>query len=79
MANEEYHIPIIPEEPYIYVSIRDYQINNPTVFDIRNQTGKGESQLTMKLTFSSNDYSPDKFTKFFNAFNNFLDDFTIVY
>lgn len=74
----EYHVPLKPDKRFVYVSIRNYEIFNPTSFDIRNPIGKGESRLKLELMFESNDYSPDKFTEFLNAFNEFLIDFQKV-
>ncbi|MBB5324684.1 hypothetical protein HNQ34_001782 [Anoxybacillus tepidamans] len=65
-----YHVPKTPSIPSTIVMIKGYQVDNPTSFEVGEK--KGESQLTLHLTFISNDYSPDKFTKFLDAFNNFL-------
>ncbi|PFE03784.1 hypothetical protein CN288_12460 [Bacillus sp. AFS023182] len=71
----EYHVPEVNKDRYVHISIETYEIKNPTSFDIRNLKGKGESHLTLALVFDSNDYSPDKFTHFFYAFNKFMDEF----
>ncbi|MGN4416297.1 hypothetical protein ACTFRD_08985 [Bacillus cereus group sp. MYBK249-1] len=71
----EYHVPEVSKQRFVHISIANYEIKNPTSFDIRNSKGKGESHLTLGLVFESNDYSPDKFTQFLSAFNKFIDEF----
>lgn len=73
----EYHVPEVNKQNFVHISIANYEIKNPTSFDIRGPKGKGkgESHLTLGLVFESNDYSPDKFTQFLSAFNKFIDEF----
>ncbi len=65
-----YHIPKSESHPKTMVMIAGYQIDNPTSFE--SMEISGESRLTLHLTFASNDYSPNKFTRFLDAFNDFL-------
>ncbi|MBE5089578.1 hypothetical protein ACT7C9_04160 [Bacillus cereus] len=71
----EYQVPIKPKERFTFVAISNYGITNPVSFNRKNLSEKEESHLIMDLAFLSNDYSPDKFTHFFDEFNKFLDEF----
>jgi hypothetical protein len=73
MNKNHYHVPIIQENASTVVLVEGYEINNPTAF---LKAKNGEGQLTIHLTFQSNDYSPDKYTRFLNEFNLFLRNFS---
>lgn len=71
----EYQVPTKPKERFIVVALSNYEVTNPVSFNASNSKKKDESHLIMDLAFLSNDYSPDKFTHFFNRFNKFLNEF----
>lgn len=68
-----YYIPKDKTNSKTQIMIAGYEIVNPTFSE--NLEPVGESQLILHLNFISNDYSPNKFTKFLDAFNNFLQEY----
>jgi hypothetical protein len=72
MNKNFYQVPIVTENPSTAVLVQGYEINNPTAFTEKN----GDGHLTIHLTFKSNDYSPDKYTKFISALNDFLNTYS---
>jgi hypothetical protein len=67
-----YHQPIKPPETKQNVFISGYCINQKTKFDDGSRTK--ESQLTVELTFLSNDFSPAKYEEFLIKFQGFLNE-----
>ncbi|WP_182200121.1 hypothetical protein [Paraliobacillus salinarum] len=68
---KSYHVPTQIENPKTFVLIEGYEIKNKTTFNT-SESNPGEGRMIIDLTFTSNDYSPRKYTKFMDDFIKFL-------
>lgn len=68
-----YHLPIKPEKSHTKIWIKSYKIDNDTAFENFSKNA-GEGKVTLELTFTSNDYSLNKYDVFIEQFLQFLVD-----
>jgi hypothetical protein len=74
---KSYYSPVHPGKSFTQVLVEEYQINNPTSSEDAYEKS-GEGQLTIKLSFVSNDYSPEKYKLFLEKFNDFLTEYSCL-
>lgn len=66
----KYFIPVETRPATTAVLIKNIEIKNQTAIEIKENTKEGS--MVLELTFSSNDYSLNKYQLFLNEFIRFL-------